>query len=273
MYAAKQILICILSCVAAEVIFTKMRRRPLMIGDMAAIVTGMILAFSLPATAPWYIGVIASFAGIGFGKIVYGGLGMNIFNPAMVGRAFVMISFAGFLGASGYEAAHAHVDAITQATPMNVYKMSGIVTPVVNLFWGNTNGSIGETSSIACVLGGIYLILRRTASWQIPLSILLSVIVISGLTNLFQSGSEWTMAHDLYGGALMFGAFFIATDPVTSPLTSWGKVMFGAGIGCLTMVLRHFSGYPEGVMFAVLLMNAITPLINRMTIPKVFGEI
>ena len=269
--ALKQLAICVLSCLAAEALFTRMRGRSLNLDDFSATVTGVILALSLPATAPWYVGVIASGVAIGIGKIIFGGLGMNIFNPAMVGRAFVMIAFASALGASGYESAGSSVDIITQATPMDAFKQNGVVAPLGALFLGLTNGSLGETSSLACLIGGIYLCIRRTASWEIPAGVLASVAVLAGIANLADAGSGWTLWHHLFGGALLFGAFFIATDPVSSPLTPRGKFIFGVGIGALIMLLRLFSGYPEGVMFAVLLMNALTPLINRWTVPRPLG--
>jgi len=270
-YALFQLAVCIAGALAAEMLFVRMRGRAATLKDCSAIVTGVILAMSLPGTAPWYVGVIAAFVAIGIGKIIFGGLGMNLFNPAMVGRAFVMISFAGALAASGFEDAQSAVDAISQATPMNAYKMNGVVTPLAELFWGTTNGSLGETSALACILGGLYLIVRRTASWEIPAGLLLAVAAIGGLADLMGPADGWTLLHHILGGSVLFGAFFIATDPVTSPLTPKGKFIFGMGTGIFIMVLRLFSGYPEGVMFAVLFMNALTPLINRWSIPTPFG--
>jgi len=270
-YALFQLAVCLGGCLVAERLFVGMRRRRSTLKDGSAVVTGIILAMSLPGTAPWYVGVIAAFVAIGVGKIIFGGLGMNLFNPAMVGRAFVMISFAGALAASGFEDLRSAVDAVSQATPMNAHKMNGVVTPLAPLFWGTTNGSLGETSALACLLGGGYLIIRRTASWEIPAGLVAAVLVIGGVADLVDPADRWTVLHHLLGGSLLFGAFFIATDPVTSPLTPRGKFLFGLGIGTLTMMLRFFSGYPEGVMFAVLLMNALTPLINRWTIPTPFG--
>ncbi len=270
-YAVKQLVICIVSCLVAEALFTKMRRRPLQLTDFSAVVTGAILAFSLPGTAPWYVGFIASFVAMGIGKILFGGLGMNLFNPAMVGRAFVMIAFAGLMGASGYEAAGSMVDILSQATPLTAFKQSGDPGSLQALFFGITNGSLGETSALACLLGGIYLCIRRTASWEIPLGVLAATVVVAGIGFLVSPETMWSPLHHLFGGALLFGAFFIATDPVSSPLTQKGKFIFGLGIGVLVMVLRLFSGYPEGVMFAVLLMNGVTPLINRWTVPTPMG--
>lgn len=270
-YAVKQLMICVVSCLVAEALFLKMRNKNPTLQDLSATVTGVILALSLPGTAPWYIGVIASVVAIGIGKIVFGGLGMNIFNPAMVGRAFVMISFAGAMGAPGYEAVQSTVDVITRATPMDAFKQTGVVEPMSSLFWGLTNGSLGETSAAACLLGGLYLCIRRTASWEIPAGVISVAAVLAGITNLLHPDSQWTVLHHLLGGSLLFGAFFIATDPVSSPLTPKGKFIFGAGVGFFIMVLRLFSGYPEGVMFAVLLMNGVTPLINHYTIPRPLG--
>ena len=270
-YALFQLAVCTGGCLLAELLFVRMRGRPATVKDCSALVTGIILAMSLPGTAPWYVGVIAACVAIGVGKVIFGGLGMNLFNPAMVGRAFVMISFAGALAASGFEDLRSVVDAVSQATPMNAYKMNGVVTDLGNLFWGTTNGSLGETSALACFLGGLYLLVRRTVSWEIPTGLLLAVAAIGGLADLVGPADGWTVLHHLLGGSVLFGAFFIATDPVTSPLTPKGKFIFGLGAGLLIMVLRLFSGYPEGVMFAVLFMNALTPLINRWTIPTPFG--
>jgi electron transport complex protein RnfD len=272
LYAVKQLFICGITCLVSEFIFVRMRGRSHTLKDCSAGVTGIILALSLPGSAPWFVGVIASIVAMGIGKILFGGLGMNIFNPAMVGRAFVMIAFAQLLGAASYENVTGLVDAVSGATPLSALKFNGFNTEIFPLFWGSTNGSLGETSSAACLLGGLFLVFRKTASWQIPLSILLSVTFIAGIADIAGSHSGVLLYHHLFGGALMFGAFFIATDPVTSPLTAKGKWIFGLGTGFLMMIIRLFSGYPEGVMFAVLMMNAVTPLINRWTNPQPMGE-
>ena len=270
MWALRQCIICVGSCMAAESIFTLMRNRPLKSASLlAGIVTGLILAMSLPAAAPDYIGVIGSFVAIGIGKIIFGGLGYNLFNPAMVGRAFVMLAFSKSMGGAAYAVKPAvakSVDVLTQATPMTSESAT-----LWELLLGTTNGSLGEVSALACILGGLYLCLRRTAAWQIPAGVLLAVAVIAGGVNLANMSSSWGVLHQLLGGALLFGAFFIATDPVTSPVTGKGKFIFGLGVGALVMMIRVLSNYPEGVMFAVLLMNALTPLINRWCVPKPFG--
>lgn len=271
-YALIQPMICLASCLMAEALFVKMRRKSFTLTDCSAAITGIILGLSLPVSAPWYIGFIGSVVAIGIGKVFFGGLGMNIFNPAMVGRAFVMIAFAGIMAASGYEISNGMVDVMTRATPLTAFKQSGMTTPLLDLFLGRTNGSPGETSAIACILGGCYLCIRRTASWEIPVGIILMVFFWGGISDLLAPQSGWTVLHHLTGGSILFGAFFIATDPVTSPLTPKGKFIFGLGTGFLIMLLRVFSGYPEGVMFAVLLMNSVTPLINRWVPHKTLGE-
>lgn len=272
LYAVKQLFICLAACLVFEYLFVRMRRRSLTLKDCSAGVTGIILALSLPGSTPWFVGVIAAAAAMGLGKIIFGGLGMNIFNPAMVGRAFVMIAFAGLMGAGSYETMTGLVDGVSGATPLSALKYNGVAMETSRLFWGNTNGSLGETSTAACLLGGLFLVIRKTAAWQIPLSILMAVFVVAGIADVAGAHSGRLLLHHLFGGAMMFGAFFIATDPVTSPLTSKGKWIFGFGTGMLIMIIRLFSGYPEGVMFAVLMMNAVTPLINRWTNPLPMGE-
>ncbi|NLA74353.1 MAG: RnfABCDGE type electron transport complex subunit D, partial [Deltaproteobacteria bacterium] len=272
LYALKLLVICTLSCLAAEFIFVRMRGKTITIGDFSAAVTGLILALALPPSMPWFVGVIGGFAAIGLGKIIYGGLGMNIFNPAMVGRSFVIIAFTGILGADAYTNLSGVADAVSGATPLTALKFSDIHTPFSSMFWGSTPGSIGETSDIACAFGGLFLIYRKAASWEIPACVLATIAIIAGIVDLWGSHSGLFFYHHLLGGATMFGAFFIATDPVTSPLTFKGRVCFGVGLGFLTMVMRIYSGYPECFMFAVLLMNAVTPLINRWFIPKPFGS-
>ncbi len=270
-YAALQLCVCVLTCVAAEGVFTAIRRRPLTLDDLSAVVTGIILGLSLPWSAPWYVAVIGSVTAIGIAKIIFGGVGQNIFNPAMVGRAFVMICFASLMGASAYKsvAAVSGLDVVSSATPLTAAKEAA--PALWPMFIGVTNGSLGETSALACILGGLYLCIRRTASWETPAGTIGAVVVIAGLMNIANPQTNLTVFHHLAGGALLFGAFYIATDPVTSPLTPKGKLIFGAGIGALVMLIRAFSGYPEGVMFAVLIMNAMVPLINRWTIPKPVG--
>jgi len=272
-FAILQIGICIVVSVLTELVWKKLSGKPASAVDGSAALTGLILALSLPWSAPIYVPVIASFIAIALGKMVFGGLGMNLFNPAMVGRAFVMLSFAGALGASAYVYPDAANTVLTQATPLTVAKeaASGMEIPSLwPMFLGTTNGSLGETSALGILLGGIYLMIRRTAAWQIPAGVIGGAVVLALITQV-AGLSQLTVLQHLTAGSLLFGAFFIATDPVSSPITPKGRLIFGIGIGVLIIILRVFSSYPEGVMFAVLLMNAVVPLINRWTVPTPVG--
>jgi len=287
-YAVVQVGLCVLACLAAEALFNWMRNKPVSLGDYSAAVTGVILGLSLPWSAPWYVAVIGSVVAVGLGKVAFGGLGYNLFNPAMVGRAFVMLSFAKQMGASAYRWAESTLEVVTQATPLSAAKEyatalaagKDVTGPLQEqlerasqlggLFIGNVNGSLGETSALALLVGGLYLCVRRTASWEIPAGVLLGAFAVAAALSTTPLTPFNPVAH-LLSGALLFGAFFIATDPVTSPLTPKAKFLFGLGIGVLVVLIRLFSGYPEGVMFAVLLMNAVVPLLNRWTVPRPLG--
>ncbi len=285
-HAVVQVGLCVLACLAAETACALLRGRGTPITDYSAGVTGIILGLSLPGTAPWYVAVLASVVAIGLGKVVFGGLGYNLFNPAMVGRAFVMLSFAGQMGASAYVNPDSRLSIVTEATPLTTAKQAAkqqapqsatdaatdgpSTASLQSLALGQVNGSLGETSALALLLGGLYLCIRRTASWRIPAGMILGTGVAAQLA--FWAGLTLLgAAGHLMAGAFLFGAFFIATDPVTSPLTNSGKFLFGLGIGLLVVIIRLFSGYPEGLMFAVLVMNAAVPLINRWTIPNPLG--
>jgi electron transport complex protein RnfD len=267
------------SCLVAEEAFQRLRGVSPTLGDCSAGVTGLILGLSLPASCPWWVAMVAGVVAIGIGKVAFGSLGQNLFNPAMVGRAFVMISFSKFLGAPAYQVAQA-TGVISQATPLTAARDASAAMPGLwPMFIGTVNGSLGEVSAAACLAGGLFLVLRRTASWEIPAAMVLAVASLGGLTQLLVTPAavaavpalRLTVLEHLLGGALVFGAFFIVTDPVTSPLSKRGKLLFGAGVGAVVWLLRSFSGYPEGVMFAVLLMNALVPLINRWTVPVPVG--
>jgi len=292
-YVAVQLGLCIAACMAAEALFTKMRGRNPQLHDLSAVVTGVVLGLSLPATAPPYIAIIGSFIAIGLGKVVFGGLGFNMFNPAMVGRAFVMLSFSAQMAAPAYilpedsKLLEFSPQVLTEATPLTVGKkfiadredekpLDDLIPQVVKagsvgpLFFGNTNGSLGETCALALLVGGVYLCVRRSASWEIPVGILASVGLLAQLC-YWADLTPFNGLQHLIGGAVLFGAFFIATDPVSSPLTPKGKLIFGVGVGLFIVLIRVLSGYPEGVMFAVLLMNAAVPLVNRWTVPTPLG--
>jgi len=269
-YAVVQVGLCVLCCLATEAVCARMRRQRVPLDDYSAAITGVILGLSLPWSAPWYVAVIGSVTAIGLGKVVFGGLGYNIFNPAMVGRAFVMLSFARELGASAFVVSEAKLEVLTRATPLSLAKQAESLPDIWPMLVGTVNGSLGETSAIALLIGGLYLVCRRVISWEIPVGIFATVLLLVELGHLAHLTPLNLLQH-LISGALLFGAFFIATDPVTSPMTSKGKLLFGAGVGLLIVVIRLFSGYPEGVMFAVLVMNSAVPLINRWTIPRPLG--
>lgn len=270
-YALLQLGVCLAFCLLSEFVFTKMRGKKNSLSDLSAVVTALILALSLPWTAPWYVGAIASVVAIGMGKIMFGGLGQNIFNPAMVGRAFVMICFPAALGASAYICQEATCEILTGATPLTMAKNQNQAPVLLELFLGNTNGSLGETSALACLIGGSYLLIRGVITWEIPVVTLVVTALMAAIFELAGVGGQLGVTGHLIGGALLYGAFFIATDLVTSPLTSRGKVIFAAGLGFLIVIIRECSGYPEGLMFAVLIMNSVVPLINRWTIPVPLG--
>jgi electron transport complex protein RnfD len=287
-FAVVQIGLCVLTCLVTEAVLNRLTRKPSTLGDYSAVLTGVILGLSLPWSSPGYIAVIGSVVAIGLGKAVFGGLGCNIFNPAMVGRAFVMLSFARQMGASAYVVAESELTVVTRATPLSLAKQfaadlaAGRVTAgesrlqlqeaqnIWAMFVGQVNGSLGETSAIAILLGGTYLVVRRVISWEIPVGIMLVSFVLVELGHWFNLTLLNSLQH-VITGSLLFGAFFIATDPVTSPVTRSGKLIYGMSIGFFVVVIRLFSSYPEGVMFAVLLMNAAVPLLNRWTIPSPLG--
>ncbi len=265
--ALRVIAITIGACVATEWVFLTLRRRPVTLLDGSAVVTGLILALSMPWTSPWWMAVIAGAVAIAIGKMVFGGLGNNLFNPAMVGRAFVMLAFTTEMTAWGTPPNAVVVEGMTGATAL----AGKAAYPWLPLLLGNVGGCLGETSALALLLGGLYLCLRRTAAWQIPVGVLGGALVVAMIQwGVHPEATIGPVTHML-GGGLVFGAFFIATDPVSSPVSVKGRWIFGVGLGVLVMLIRLFAGYPEGVMFSVLIMNSIVPIINRYTIPVPVG--
>lgn len=255
------------ACAVVEAACEKARGRTHDLANGSAVLTGLLLALSLPPSAPAYMILLGALAAIGLGKAVFGGLGQNLFNPAMVGRAFVSVAFPAAVSGAAYL-----TDGVSGATPLTAFKVNGTAEDLSGLLFGSVPGSLGEVSALACLVGGTFLLLRKSASWQIPFSMLTTLLLLGTLRHA-AAGTEpgWTVVNDLLSGGVMFGAFFIATDPVSSPLSHKGRLLFGAGVGMLTWFFRTFSGYPEGVMFAILLMNAATPLINQFFIPKPTG--
>jgi electron transport complex protein RnfD len=283
--------LCVAWCLAAEWTCNVIRKKPNSLWDLSAVITGVILALSLPPALPFWTAAIGGVIAILVGKMAFGGLGANIFNPAMVGRAFLTASF-GLLMTTWIVPATIDPnlprvaptnniqDIRTQATPLAWSKMAikdenGAriynERQFVSTIGGNIAGSLGETSVLAIFLGGLYLLIRRTIDLHIPLAVLLSAFVFAGIAYLVDPDAYIQPFYHLTSGALLFGAFFIATDPVTAPLTRRGMWLFGLGVGTITMLIRIVGEYPEGFMFAVLLMNGVTPLIDRLLRPVPVG--
>ncbi|MFH2028581.1 MAG: RnfABCDGE type electron transport complex subunit D, partial [Nanoarchaeota archaeon] len=252
------ILISVISAVSTEFIIIKLTKKDIPKMDGSAVITGLLLALILPPTVPLWIPAMGAAFAIGIGKMIFGGLSHNIFNPALVGRAFLAVSFPAIM------ARWISPDGVTAATPLAMLKLEGIKSSYSQLFYGNIGGCIGETSAIALLLGAAFLIFKKIIDWRIPTAYIGATIL---LALVFRQDPIF---HILAGG-LLIGAFFMATDYVTRPVTKNGRLIFGFGCGLLTMLIRFFGSYPEGVMFSILLMNGATPLIDRFTMPKPFG--
>jgi Na+-translocating ferredoxin:NAD+ oxidoreductase subunit D len=284
--AAIVTLVSVLSCVLFEYIIQRfILKGPVTITNGSAIITGMLLAFNLPSSIPLHIIVIGSLVAIGIAKMTFGGLGNNPFNPALVGRVFLLISFPVQMTSwpvpSGFHTGYA--DAVTGATPLSIVKegikngesMSALMDKVpshMQMFYGHMGGSMGEVAAIALLLGFVYMLFRKTITWHIPISIMASVVIFTGiLWKIDPSKNADPLFHLLTGGVIL-GAIFMATDYVTSPMTHKGMIIYGICIGLITVIIRVFGSYPEGVSFAILIMNAFVPLINLTTKPNRFGE-
>lgn len=264
------ILTCVIFSVLTEFLIKKFRKQNLSIDDGSAVLTGLLLALILPPNYPLVNSALGSIFAIAIGKEVFGGLGFNIFNPALIGRAFLQASFP--VETTTWVKSNLAVDTITSATPLAHFKFDKVVEELPNLFFGNISGSLGETSALAILLGGLFLIFTRVANWQIPFSMIIGMIIFEGILWIINPHKFANPAFHLLSGGFMFGAFFMATDWVTSPITTKGMWIYGFAISLLVVLIRNFGGLPEGVMYAILLMNAVTPLINRYTVPKIFGE-
>jgi len=269
------IAVAIAFAVLTEWVIKKVRKKPVTLNDYTAVLTGLLLALIIPPYSgdPYIFAMagLGSIFAISVGKEIFGGIGFNIFNPALLGRAFLHISFGDYMGASVYT-----LDGVTTASPLAVMKdmIKGldVVSPdVMSMFTGNISGSIGETSAIAILVGGIFLIAIGIVNWRIPLSIILGAFIFSGAFSLLGSNYPSPLLTIL-GGGFLFGVFFMATDWVTSPLTNKGMWIYGIGIAGLIVLIRMLSQMPEGVMFAILIMNSFVPLINKFTRPSFFGE-
>jgi len=282
--AARLIAVCVATCLGAEWLCRKAMARENTLSDFSAAVTGLLLAFNLPPSLPSWMAVAGSLFAIGIAKQVFGGLGYNPFNPALAARAFLLISFTGPM-TTWTKSAWTGLDAMTTATPLGMAKealKAGQPLPFTfspdmlnDFFFGNINGCLGETSALALLAGGAYLMFRRVISWHIPAAYLGSVAFYAAVMRFVSPETSLPVAFHLLSGGLFLGAFFMATDMVTSPLTRRGMLIFGVGCGVLTMLIRTVKSgaYPEGVSFAILIMNAFTPLINRATRNRVFGTV
>lgn len=243
-----------------EVIFAVIRNKDI---EEGFLVTGLIFPLTLPPTVPTWMVVVGSVFGVFFGKEVFGGTGRNIFNPALVGRLFMTIAFPQAMSAT-WRAPFS--DAITSATPLSLFKSAREFTPVFHLLFGQTGGSMGELFRIGILLGGIFLMATKVANWRVPITYLATVGILSVPGAVFFPHHIAALLPQMFSGGLLFGAMFMATDPVTSPFTRAGKYIFGISCGLLTVIIRAFSGYTEGVMFSIIFMNALTPLLDQIVI-------
>ena len=281
--------ISICACVLTEWCISRfvLKEQKMTIGDFSAVLTGLLLAFNLPSNLDWWIVIIGAIVAIGVGKMTFGGLGQNPFNPALVGRVFLLISFPAQMTTwptpQGFGGSY--VDAETGATPLYYLKHivkagdASVIDQLPSLmdsFLGVMGGSLGEVSALALIIGGLILICCRVITWHIPVAIIATVACFAACTGLAGALPEGLttgeyVAYELLSGGLMLGAFFMATDYVTSPMSAWGKIIFGIGIGFIVMVIRTWGNYPEGMSFAILIMNACVPLLNKIR-PQHFGE-
>lgn len=267
--ALRVILLGIISALITEIAIQVLTKRKVTVLDGSTFLTGLLLAYNLPPKCPFWLPVLGSFIAIAIGKQVFGGLGQNIFNPALVGRVFLMASWPKYMTAFTKALTY---DAITSATPLALLKEGRLVESIsyLDLFLGKRGGCIGEVCILALLLGGLFLFLKGYISWHIPVTYIATVGLFTYIFGQkgFASG-DW-LFHILSGG-LALGAFFMATDYVTSPLTRNGQVIFGIGCGLLTAIIRLWGGYPEGVSYAILMMNAATPIIDRYTKNRIYG--
>lgn len=293
------VIVTTLACLGTERFFGWMGGKPNSLGDWSSTITGILLALTLPPGFPLWMGALAGIAGIAIGKAVFGGIGFNVFNPALVGRAFVQAAFpvaittwtpALFHGRfsefvpstltlpflippeTAEWAKQVAVDGFTGATPLALYKFQHIATDPYALYTGSTAGSAGETSALLILVCGLYLIVRKMMNWKIPAWIFVGVVLTSGVLHLMNPDKYADPLFMLFSGGLMLGAMFMASDMVGSPLTPRGVMIYGLLIGCLTVVIRVYGSLSEGIMYAILLGNAATPLIDHLTQPRVFGE-
>lgn len=256
-------------CGSTEAVIQSLRKKKVTVADGSSLLTGLLLSLTLPPGFSLAYTALGSIAAIGFGKQVFGGLGCNIFNPALVGRAFLQAAFP--VAITTWTKPNFAVDAVTSATPLALFKFDKILTPLSRLLLGNTGGSLGETSAAAIIAGGIFLIAVKIVNWRVPVSMILSMLIFGGLFRLIDPVQNPDPLFHLFAGGFMLGAFFMATDWVTSPVTNKGMLIYGSFISLLIILIRVYGGLPEGVMYSILIMNGFVPLINRGTQPRLFG--
>ena len=254
-------------CVASEYVYEKLMHKPITIADGSALVTGMILALNMPPQIPVWVPALGGIFAIIVVKQLYGGLGQNFMNPALAARCFLLISFAGMM--NNFSAASLGFDSVSGATPLAAMR-AGQSVDLASMFIGRIPGTIGEVSTIALLIGGIYLLVRKVISWRIPVIYIGTVAVFVFIFGGFDVNY---VLCQVCGGGLIFGAFFMATDYVTSPLTNKGKFIYALCCGIITCLIRVFASLPEGVSYSIVLMNIIVPLIERATVPKPFGTV
>lgn len=281
-------IVTVASCLVFEYLINKIFfKKPCTLGDGSAMITGLLLAFNLPANLPLWMAIVGSLIAIGVAKWAYGGLGANPFNPALVGRVFMLISFPAAMTSWPKPTplfSSSAIDAATGPTPLGIAKEGLSAGQTVDqimsqlpaysdMAFGNMAGSLGEISAIALIIGGIFMLVRKIITWHIPVAFLGSAFVFSAILWGFNPDQYMDPVFHLLTGGMMLGAIFMATDMVTSPMTNKGKIIFGIGCGILTILIRTFGAYPEGVSFAILIMNALVPLINRACTPKRFASV
>ncbi len=286
--AIKLVLVGVISCVAVEYLIQKyLMKTKVSINDYSAIVTGLLLALNLPPSSPWWLVLVGSIVAIGVAKMTFGGLGQNVFNPALVGRVFLLVSFPVLMTDWSIPNSwfRAGIDATSGATPLAMIKeglTQGLTVDQIlsanpdfsywQMLFARIGGSVGEISSLALLLGFGYLLIRKVIKPHIPLTIIGTVFVMTGIFWLIDPAHYTDPVFSVLSGGVLLGSIFMATDYVTSPMTTKGMIIFGVGIGVLTVLIRYFGSYPEGISFAILIMNAVVPLLNKYIKPKRFGK-
>ena len=262
-------IISIAACIFFEFMWQKLRHEKITVNDMSAAVTGLLLAMNMPAAAPYWMPIVGSGFAILICKQLFGGLGQNFINPALAGRAFLLASYPTLMT---NWAGSKFLDTVSQATPLAQLKegLGSVTYTTMDAFMGRVPGTIGEVCALALIAGGVYLLVKKVITWQIPVIYIAVVFVLTAVIG--RDGGSLPL-YEICSGGLMLGAFFMATDYVTSPVTPNGQILFAVGCGALTVFIRRWGGYPEGVSYSILIMNLMVPLIDKYTRPKIFGEV